>query len=166
MYKYPYTLITSPPRSSFPLEIFKFSCILQKWGERFCSLKIIIWNNGSDYSLNSHHYISSLDPAQNEKAFKWQVLNTFARQTDTIFLWSLVPFKPSAYSEPQQHDAAWYEMGALEVAEKRLCAVTGGFLNDNHFRIVICWLNQFRKSVSWGYFLFFLGVRQILVVFK
>lgn len=91
VYKYPYMLITSPPRSSFPLEIFKFSYILQKWEERFFSLKNYYLKCGSDYSLNSNHCISSLDPAQIEKVFKRQVINIFARQSDTIFLWSLVP---------------------------------------------------------------------------
>lgn len=111
VYKYPYSLITSPPRSSFPLEIFRFSCILRKWGGRFCSLKNYYLKCGSDYSLNSNHCISSLDPAEIEEVFKWQVLNIFARQTDTIVLWSLVPRQDfclrQSLSHTRLHDMKW-----------------------------------------------------------
>lgn len=122
VYKYPYIVITSPPRSSLPLEIFNFSCILQEWGKRFCSLTSYYLKCGSDYSLNSNNNVGSLDPAQIEKAVKWQVLNTFARQTDTIFLWSPVPCQDfclwQSLSNTMLHD-----MEALEVCrEEIVCA--------------------------------------------
>lgn len=61
-------------------------------------------------------------------------------------------------------------MEALKVAEKRQCEVTGGLVNDSHFRMVMCWLNLLGSLFLEAAFFFphceaNIGIFQVVLVY-